>query len=1418
MIEFINNFENKDYQLGLIQKSFKLKLMFKQSLLLIIFAISTLTALAQPVLTFPNANAMPGEQICLDVSVENFVDIGALQYSVNWDPTVLEFQSIENIALGSTGNWGTTATAEGVISFAWVDFSLSGETFADGDVIYSICFTAIGEDGSSSSVDFAEVPLAFEASNVNDPLTNIGIEVQNSMVGVGNVPLATPLQVMATDVSGEPGEIVCTDIVVSNFNDIISMQWTMSWNPTVIDFNSIMNLNPDVIGLNEALNFGTTNTDAGLITFSWNTAFDGITLNDGETLFSLCYEMVGQPEDMSVLAFINVPTPIEIFNSTSEGTDIGLDQTSGTFTTIFPPADPLQIALPQLTGSIGSTVCAPVTVADFNNILSMQFSLTWDPTILQFDNVSTLTLPNFDVADNIGQTSTDEGILTVSWFDTNFTGLDIPDDSQILDVCFVVLGPGGAVGNIDFTSDPTPIEVILGTGQETEMAATNGAIIAVADPIAIAEEMVTGTNCFNPDGGSIDLLFSGGVLPFEYEWSTGDTTQSLSGLQAGSYTVTITDSNVPPATFIHEVIVPGDLDAPVVDAGATQELNCFITFVSLDGTASSAGAEFEYEWQTDDGNILDGDTTTEPLVNSPGIYTLYVTNTGNGCVDSSDVVVTLSSEVPIAEAGAADTLDCASPQLTLDASGSSMGNMFYSWGTVDGNIVSGDDSLTPEVDTPGTYCLTVTDISNSCEATDCVVIAQNLDTPEALVAPQDSSLTCMVTTLQLDGTMSPTGENLSFAWGTDDGNFFAGTETLTPTVDAGGSYTLVVTNTMSNCTDSATVVIGQDNVIPVTDAGVDFSFNCNAASEMLDGTASDAGTILWSTTDGEIIDGENTLTPNISGAGTYVLNISNETNGCVGTDPVVVASDALAVVAEIVSSNDITCLENAAVLDATGSLSNENTTITWVTLGGNFVSGEDGLAPVVDAAGMYELTLLDTLTGCMDSESIAVESFTDLPPVQANASGAIDCENTIVTLDGTGSAEGASFTYAWTTSDGSILAGNNGLFAEVDAAGTYTLQVTNTETSCVDSVTVVVIEDIALPMVDAGMSDTLTCFTPELQLDASGATSTGAFFSYDWSTVDGNILSDSNTLTPIVDAPGRYTLVVTSQENGCVDSASVLIYKDETLIDAFAGEDTNVCSDTIILTANELSGDITGQWTSLGGAILSNENDPVTSVIGLEGGINTFIWSLSRDGCPDYDTDTIFVTKEEVPIAGDDSYIFPWDVTTAPLDLTANDGISVMDSWSVNILTQPAAGTVTAQGDTITFTATSNLNGEFNFSYELCNDICPDFCDEATVLLEIEEPLDTTVTIPNGITPNDDGVNDEFVIKELRDNPDDWPHNELVIFNRWGDVVYTAKPYMNDWTGTNNAGKALPQGTYYYVIWLDLANGVLYRGDVTILR
>jgi len=122
--------------------------------------------------------------------------------------------------------------------------------------------------------------------------------------------------------------------------------------------------------------------------------------------------------------------------------------------------------------------------------------------------------------------------------------------------------------------------------------------------------------------------------------------------------------------------------------------------------------------------------------------------------------------------------------------------------------------------------------------------------------------------------------------------------------------------------------------------------------------------------------------------------------------------------------------------------------------------------------------------------------------------------------------------------------------------------------------------------------------------------------------------------------------------------------------------------------------------------------------------------------------------------------------------------------------------------------------GNDQFNYQICLDDCPDPCAVATVSLNVSTAV---CGVPNVLTLNGDGINDILEILCLKGG--DFPDNSLRIFNRWGDEIYVAEPYLNGWDGTyGNDKKELPAGTYFYLFRLDKNNNEFEAGYIKVVK
>jgi gliding motility-associated-like protein len=118
------------------------------------------------------------------------------------------------------------------------------------------------------------------------------------------------------------------------------------------------------------------------------------------------------------------------------------------------------------------------------------------------------------------------------------------------------------------------------------------------------------------------------------------------------------------------------------------------------------------------------------------------------------------------------------------------------------------------------------------------------------------------------------------------------------------------------------------------------------------------------------------------------------------------------------------------------------------------------------------------------------------------------------------------------------------------------------------------------------------------------------------------------------------------------------------------------------------------------------------------------------------------------------------------------------------------------------YTPNFGFFGIDSVQYKVCDAFCQSICDSATIRIEVTE--ESAIIIHNGFSPNGDGINEIFTIENI----ELYPENVLVIYSRWGDEVYAAEPYTNQWDGSSKAtgvklsGDKVVDGAYYYILKL----------------
>lgn len=770
--------------------------------------------------------------------------------------------------------------------------------------------------------------------------------------------------------------------------------------------------------------------------------------------------------------------------------------------------------------------------------------------------------------------------------------------------------------------DPTNLLAGIYTVTVTDFfGCQNTLTFNVSEPAAILPviDNIVSPNCINANGGAINISVTGGTPGYTYVWNNGFTGQDLQNIPIGTYTVTVTDQSNCARTAT--ATVTGNFTPPIADATVTGSISCANPTLVLNGTNSSSGPGFTYNWTANPGNIQSGGTTTTPTVTQAGTYTIVVTNTGNGCTASDPVQVTADVAAPTANAGPNQTLTCVVNNITLDGSGSSQGaNFTYLWtASAGGTILGGATTLNPIVSTVGTYTLVVTNTTNGCTKSDDVVINSNTTVPNAAIATP-GLLTCQNNTLTLNGNAStPTG-GVTFQWSTANGIIVSGQTSANAIISEPGTYTLQVTNNVNGCTDTEQVIVSQDNSVPVALSAVIGQLNCTTKQLTISGAGSSTGanfTFQWSSSPGGVfVSGQTTLNPVVSAPANYTLLVTNTTNNCTATSSVLVGQDIQPPLATAGSPATLTCATTVLTLgDSTATIA-PNLTYNWTGVG--IVSGGTTPTPTVNGPGTFNLVVTNATNGCTSTASVLIGQNITNPTAVVAQPGQLNCTTPALLLSGTGSSTGANFAYSWSSSSGGgIGAGGTTLSPTVTAAGTYTLVVTNTSNGCTSAASAVVTSNANLPTAIAVPSGVLTCAVQQITLNGAGST-TGGTITYQWGTVNGNISAGQGTLQAAVTLPGQYTLVVTNTANNCTATFNVNVDADLVAPTVEAGP-VQILDCTVPTLALNGTGSSTGanfiyQWSAQNGSVFLSATDILNPQINTPD-VYTLLVTNTLNGC-----------------------------------------------------------------------------------------------------------------------------------------------------------------------------------------------------------
>ena len=644
-------------------------------------------------------------------------------------------------------------------------------------------------------------------------------------------------------------------------------------------------------------------------------------------------------------------------------------------------------------------------------------------------------------------------------------------------------------------------------------------------------------------------------------------------------------------------------------------------------------------------------------------------------------------------------------------------------------------------------------------------------------------------------------------------NWSTGSNSVTSiSTNTNGIYTATTTGQCGFVTSNYTV-----NVLPIPTVSITPTTNtiCSGASLTLTANAS-LNTYTWNTT-----SNSNSIVVTPTTTTFYQVNSANTCSN---------VNDAVT----ITVINTPTLNLNNSVFNICGA---QNASIVATSAGSTYSwsSGQTTNSIVTAVGGVYTVTVINA---CGSNAQTATVNVGAAPSFSINATNTLICPAQQITL----TPAGSTGTFTWST-------GSNANAIVVNSPGIYTATLSNScgTTNSINSITVVASN---VPTISVSSSSNVLCAGNSITLTALSSVS-----NYSWS-------NGPFTQTNVVNSAGTYTASVS---NNCGSSqATLTITQQPTPTISIAATSTSLCvGTTAILTAtsnlNNYSWNTSATTNTIsvsqasvyvvntanscgsasasvsiiltplptvfvtptatllcagqnGGLLVSSNPANINYTwfgVGLISGTNTANAIINAGG-----TYTVVATDfmgcssvSVITIASaNTNALFTPNVNTgqAPLNVNFNN-----QSTGANTYTWVLGNGNTAT--TINADATFNTTGTYTVTlFASANGQC---VSEYTVEIIVKDGLGL---VPEVVTPNGDGKNDFFEIKGL---PENYPNNTLQILNRWGNLVYSSTPYINDWNGIPNAaGKTgsskLPSGTYYFILQLNDASFTVFKGFV----
>jgi gliding motility-associated-like protein len=669
------------------------------------------------------------EQTCVDIFVNDFTAIEGFQATIKWDPSILNFIAVKKTGLTDLvpGQYNVDATS-GTMTISYNPTATSNVTLANGASAFQLCFTAAGNNGTSTDIKFATAPLNFEvyAAGVAKP----GVTTQNGKVLIAEPPVVT-IKELSPSCSGAKTGSMTAEVLPAGGN--YTYAWAQSPNPTIIGTTvTITDLG--------VASYRVTVTDAkSCLT---NVAVANLSNKAAPKITKIGNNVAGN----GVIVEATFGKTYQWANSA--GTIIGTDKEL-----LNIPAGKYCVTVTSDAGCTAEacTVFLKVNVLTQNVKCGNDGKITLDPGAGNFTYAWSSNVSTTNIVSNIGVGNYK---VTVTEVASNASAtLDIPlNGPQILTLATITVDAGpigcatasatGGTGTLSYKwSDGNNVTSAKNCGlsalskyyvtitDQNGCAVTNfgktpdEGVVLLCPALTLSDNNITvkNTTC-GLNNGKINIKPIGGSGDFMVAWSPKGNNIVIDSLAAGTYNVTISDKQCPAQIKKNDIQVNAST-VPVVelDQAVDAKDNCTgsITLKIKDGITP-----YSFVWTPN----ANGQIIKDPINLCEGFYKVTVTD-AKGCVDTlSNAIKVTGTSVPLADDAATKITKTKCPNSTDGAINfvvkGGKAPFTYTW-KLNGAVFPGTGSTLTNL-AVGTYQVIATDAAGKTVTKDFILTSLSL--------------------------------------------------------------------------------------------------------------------------------------------------------------------------------------------------------------------------------------------------------------------------------------------------------------------------------------------------------------------------------------------------------------------------------------------------------------------------------------------------------------------------------------------------------------------------------------------------------------------------------------------------------------------------------------------------------------------